>query len=134
MKLNKFTPFYGQTMLVANLHALASSIALMTWTKPWLLFEPILVFLELAQFSWTSPFSASLKRLALSLVIGPLENDKGSWANSAPFPLLWSACPAPWCASLSLVIVFVLYFQKLVFGNIKKKQFSCISEIKNLFG
>ena len=65
-------------MLVANLHALASSIALMTWTKPCLLFEPILVFLELAQFSWTSPFSASLKRLALILVIGPLENDKGS--------------------------------------------------------
>ena len=85
-------------MLVANLQALASSIVLMTWTKPWL-FEPILVFLESAQFSWTSPFSASLKRLALSLVIGPLENDKGSCANSAQFPLVWSACPAPWCAS-----------------------------------
>ena len=72
-------------MLVANLHALGSSIALMTWTKPRLLFEPILVFLESAQISWTSPFTASLKRLALSLVIGPLENDKGSCANSAPF-------------------------------------------------
>ena len=29
--------------------------------------------------------------------------------------------------------VFV-YFQKLVFGNIKKKQFSCIFEIKNMLG
>ena len=29
---------------------------------------------------------------------------------------------------------FILYFQKLVFGNIKKKQFSCIFEIKNIFG
>ena len=29
---------------------------------------------------------------------------------------------------------FYLYFQKLVFGNIKKKQFSCIFEIKNMFG
>ena len=29
--------------------------------------------------------------------------------------------------------VFV-YFQKLVFGNIKKKQFSCILEIKNMLG
>ena len=27
---------------------------------------------------------------------------------------------------LCLVTVFVFYFQKLVFGNIKKKQFSCI--------
>ena len=35
---------------------------------------------------------------------------------------------------LCLVIVFVFYFQKLVFGNIKKKQFSCIFEIKNMFG
>ena len=35
---------------------------------------------------------------------------------------------------LCLVIVFVFYFQKLVFGNIKKKQFSCIFEIKNIFG
>jgi hypothetical protein len=33
-----------------------------------------------------SPFSASLKRLALSLVIGPLGSDKGSCATSAPFP------------------------------------------------
>ena len=37
---------------------------------------------------------------------------------------------------LCLVTVFVLYFQKLVLGNIKKKkkQFSCIFEIKNIFG
>ena len=33
-----------------------------------------------------------------------------------------------------LVTVFVFYFQKLVFGNIKKKKFSCIFEIKNMFG
>ena len=32
-----------------------------------------------------------------------------------------------------LVTVFIFYFQKLVFGNIKKKQFSCIFEIKNMF-
>ena len=31
---------------------------------------------------------------------------------------------------LCLVTVFVFYFQKIVFGNIKKKQFSCIFEIK----
>ena len=30
--------------------------------------------------------------------------------------------------------VFVFYFQKLVFENIKKKLFSCIFEIKNMFG
>ena len=35
---------------------------------------------------------------------------------------------------LCLVTVFVFYFQKLVFENIKKKQFSCIFEIKNMFG
>ena len=37
---------------------------------------------------------------------------------------------------LYLAKVFVFYFQKLVFGNIKKKQFSCIFEIKtsNIFG
>ena len=35
---------------------------------------------------------------------------------------------------LCLVIVFVFYFQKLVFGNIKKKKFYCIFEIKNMFG
>ena len=35
---------------------------------------------------------------------------------------------------LCLVTIFVFYFQKLVFGNIKKKQFSCIFEIKNMFG
>ena len=29
-----------------------------------------------------------------------------------------------------LVTIFIFYFQKLVFGNIKKKQFSCIFEIK----
>ena len=29
---------------------------------------------------------------------------------------------------------FVFYFQKLVFKNIKKKQFSYIFEIKNMFG
>ena len=34
---------------------------------------------------------------------------------------------------LCLVTVFIFYFQKLVFGNIKKKQFSCIFEIKNMF-
>ena len=31
-------------------------------------------------------------------------------------------------------MVFVFYFQKLVFGNIKKKQFSYNFEIKNMFG
>ena len=35
---------------------------------------------------------------------------------------------------LCLVTVFVFYFQKLVSGNIKEKQFSCIFEIKNMFG
>ena len=35
---------------------------------------------------------------------------------------------------LCLVTVFVFYFQKLIFGNLKKKQFSCIFEIKNMFG
>ena len=35
---------------------------------------------------------------------------------------------------ICLVTVFVFYFQKLVFGNIKKKRFSCIFEIKNMFG
>ena len=35
---------------------------------------------------------------------------------------------------LCSIIVFVFYFQKLIFGNIKKKQFSCIFEIKNMFG
>ena len=35
---------------------------------------------------------------------------------------------------LCQVTVFVFYFQKLVFENIKKKQFSCIFEIKNMFG
>ena len=34
---------------------------------------------------------------------------------------------------LYLITVFIFYFQKLVFGNIKKKQFSCIFEIKNMF-
>ena len=29
--------------------------------------------------------------------------------------------------------VFIPYFQKLVFGNIRKKQFSLIFEIKNMF-
>ena len=32
------------------------------------------------------------------------------------------------------LIVFVFYFQKLVFGSIKKKKISCIFEIKNMFG
>ena len=32
-----------------------------------------------------------------------------------------------------LITVFVFYFQKFVFGNIKKNQFSCIFEIKNMF-
>ena len=31
-------------------------------------------------------------------------------------------------------VMFVFYFQKLVFENIKKKQFSYIFEIKNMFG
>ena len=31
---------------------------------------------------------------------------------------------------LCLVTVFVFYFQKVFFGNIKKKQFSCIFKIK----
>ena len=35
---------------------------------------------------------------------------------------------------LCLVTVFVFYFQKIVFGNIKKKQFSYIFKIKNMFG
>ena len=35
---------------------------------------------------------------------------------------------------LFLVTVFVFYFQKLIFENIKKEQFSCIFEIKNMFG
>ena len=35
---------------------------------------------------------------------------------------------------LYFVTVFVFYFQKLVFGNIKKKLFSCIFEIKNMLG
>ena len=33
---------------------------------------------------------------------------------------------------LCLVTIFVFYFQKLVFENIKKKQFSFIFEIKNM--
>ena len=33
---------------------------------------------------------------------------------------------------LCLVIVFTFYFQKIVFGNIKKKQFSYIFEINLL--
>ena len=78
-------------------------MALMTWTKPWILFEPILVFLESAQFSWISPFSASLTCLALSLVIGPLGSDKWSCANLAPFPCTWLACSAPWFASVCVV-------------------------------
>ena len=39
-----------------------------------------------------------------------------------------------WNVRLCLVTVFVFYFQKLVFENIKKKQFSYIVEIKNMFG
>ena len=35
---------------------------------------------------------------------------------------------------LYLITVFCFYFQKLVFGNIKKKQIFCIFEIKNMFG
>ena len=35
---------------------------------------------------------------------------------------------------LCLIIVFVFYFQKLVFEDRKKKKISCIFEIKNLFG
>ena len=35
---------------------------------------------------------------------------------------------------LCLVTIFVFYFQKKFFENIKKKQFSCIFEIKNMFG
>ena len=35
---------------------------------------------------------------------------------------------------LCLVIIFVFYFQKLVLENIKKKQFSSLFEIKNMFG
>ena len=34
---------------------------------------------------------------------------------------------------LCLVTVFVFYFQKLILGNIKKKRFSCIFEIENMF-
>ena len=39
--------------------------------------------------------------------------------------------------SLECKVVFgnsVFYFQKLVFGNIKRKQFSCIFETNNMFG
>ena len=35
---------------------------------------------------------------------------------------------------LCLVTIFIFYFQNFVFGNIKKKKFSCIFEIKNMFG
>ena len=35
---------------------------------------------------------------------------------------------------LCLVTIFIFYFQKLVFENIKKKQFFYIFEIKNMFG
>ena len=35
---------------------------------------------------------------------------------------------------LCLVTVFVFYFQKLVLENLKKKQFSCIFDIINMFG
>ena len=35
---------------------------------------------------------------------------------------------------LCLVTVFVFYSQNLGFKNIMKKQFSCIFEIKNMFG
>ena len=35
---------------------------------------------------------------------------------------------------LCLITIFIFYFQKLVFWNIKTKQFSCIFEIKNIFG
>ena len=35
---------------------------------------------------------------------------------------------------LCLVTVFVFYFQKLVLENVKKKQFSCIFDIINMFG
>ena len=35
---------------------------------------------------------------------------------------------------LYLITVFCFYFQKLVFGNINKKQIFCIFEIKNVFG
>ena len=35
---------------------------------------------------------------------------------------------------LCLVTIFVFYFQNFVFGDMKKKQFSCIFEIKSMFG
>ena len=35
---------------------------------------------------------------------------------------------------LCLVTIFIFYFKKLVFENRKKKQFSCIFEIKIMFG
>ena len=35
---------------------------------------------------------------------------------------------------LYLITVFIFYFQKLVFENIKKRKNSCIFEIKNMFG
>ena len=35
---------------------------------------------------------------------------------------------------MCLITVFIFYFQKLVLGSIKKKQLSCIFEIKNMFG
>ena len=38
-----------------------------------------------------------------------------------------------WMFRLYLVTVFVFYFQNFFFGNIMKKQFYCIFEIKNMF-
>ena len=52
-----------------------------------------------------------------------------------PSVSLESSIPKGWeHLSLCLVTVFIFYFQKLVFENIKKKQFSYIFEIKNMFG
>ena len=52
----------------------------------------------------------------------------GGWTNQVTHECLGENL------RLCLVIVFIFYFQKLIFENIKKKQISCIFEIKNMFG
>ena len=50
----------------------------------------------------------------------------GTIKNSENFPII--------LMDGGIQTIFVFYFQKLVFGNIKKKQFYFIFEIKNMFG
>ena len=73
------------------------------------------VFLGVKHGKWYFNLIGCKRKKILNLVIEKMENVVG----------ILRVC---------LVIVFVFYFQKLVFGNIKKKQFSCIFEIKNMFG